>query len=86
MPYFEGRYLTDREVEQLSRELDDEERDIFRSNLRGTKSDSSFIDSALIAGATDSALLGGIIGGELLGGIVGGSFLRLGTKNPSPKR
>jgi hypothetical protein len=75
MPYYNGKYLTDREVETISSRLYGEELDHFRSSLSSSSSSSSsgldFLASAAIGYATDSALLGGLLGGSFEGGIVG---------------
>lgn len=71
MPYYNGKYLTDNEVEQISNTLFGEELDDFRSSLTSSNSGSDFVDSALIGGITGSALLGGLIGGDFVGGFIG---------------
>jgi len=73
MPYYNGKYLTDGEVEQISRNLTEDELDEFRSKLSGGRSSGmdSFVESAAIGALAGSAVLGGLLGGSFLGGYVG---------------
>ena len=58
MPRINGKYYTDREVEEIKQELDEDAFD-------------KFMVSGVIGLATGSALAGGLLGGSLLGGVVG---------------
>lgn len=74
MPYINGKYITDREAEQIMDKLSSEEREHFRSALKSDSRSSNsddFLTSAIIGAVTGSSILGGLIGGSFLGGILG---------------
>ncbi len=62
MPFIDGVYYTERELEQHVR----------RSRSSSGSSDvEKLLVSGAVAAVTGSALLGGVVGGSFLGGILG---------------
>lgn len=58
MPYVNGKYYTEREIQEIKSKLDEDQFD-------------KFLISGVIGFATGSALIGGLLGGDLIGGFLG---------------
>lgn len=61
MPYVNGKYYTESEIERIRERLDSDAFD-------------RFLVSGMIGAVTGSALLGGLFGGSFLGGLLGDSL------------
>lgn len=58
MPYINGTYYTEKEIEAIKTKVSDDDFE-------------KFLVSGLVGAITGSALLGGLLGGSFLGGIIG---------------
>lgn len=58
MPYVDGKYYSERELEDIKRKLTDDQFE-------------KFLISGVVGAVTGSSVLGAVVGGSLLGGIVG---------------
>ncbi len=71
MPYIQGKYFTDAEVNQAMNSLPSYEREEFREMIREKSSSGSGLLSAAIGFATGSSVVGGLLGGSFTGGLLG---------------